>query len=76
MEQIVLKSRVGNVEFTRRFKGYHPITGKMFYDVKTFKFDDQNGFKATVPKQVWEELENNWLGRDSGLRYKDALIPQ
>jgi len=75
METVTLKSRVGPVSFTRRVRIIHE-SGKAFYDVRTYDLNFDNGFKAAVPQSVWGELENEFLDKKIGLRYRDALIPQ
>jgi len=74
METVTLKA-VGPLSFTRRVKLEHE-SGKMYYDARTYDFNLDNGFKMAVPQSVWVELENEFLDRNIGLRYKDFLKPQ
>lgn len=75
MGQILLRSRVGPVEFTRRVMIKHE-SGNQYLAPQTYRFDLDNGFKNTVPSQVWDELQNEFLDRKANLKYREALIPQ
>jgi hypothetical protein len=75
METVTLKSRVGPLSFTRRTFVTHE-SGKTFYEVRTYEFNNDNGCKMAVPQQVWAELSGEFLDSKTRLRYRDALIPQ
>lgn len=73
MESVVLKSKYGSTSFRRRTLIQHPDSRKTYYDMKEYSFDSENGFKATVPKQVWDELHDEYFDRKSGLKYREAF---
>lgn len=70
--ELTLKSRVGAVEFTRRTRIEHERGTT--YEMRTYRFNFDNDFKAKVPSDVWSDLENEWLDRSANLKYKEALI--
>lgn len=74
MDTVTLKSRGGPFEFTVRGWKVHPESKKKYYDKTVYGFSFDNDFRATVPKQTWEEIENGWVDRKNQIRYKDILI--
>lgn len=73
-DTVTLKSRVGPFEFrVRQFKT-HPESKKQYYANVLYEFNFDNSFKATVPKQEWTKLENEFVDRKNNIRYKDILI--
>lgn len=70
---VTLKSRVGPVSFKDTVRTIHP-NGSQSYERREFRFDFDNDFKASVPRETWERIEHEWLDQKNGLQYKDALI--
>jgi len=60
------------VEFTRRTKVEHERGTS--YEMRTYRFSFDNDFRQSVPREVWESLEHEWLDRTHGLKYGEALI--
>ena len=71
---VTLKSRVGPVSFKDTVKLIH-ADGGVSYERREFRFDFDNDFRATVPREIWERIEGEFLDRTAGLRYGDALKP-
>lgn len=74
VDSVKLRSRVGTVRFTRRTLLKHE-TGNTYLAPVEYVFDPTNGFTAEVGRDVWEDLEHEYLDRTAGLRYCDALKP-
>lgn len=68
---VKLKAK-GPVEFTRRTKILHE-SGRMTYDVKTFRFALDNDCRLAIPKEVWDDLRDEYLNKKHGLRYRDYI---
>ena len=73
MDTVLLKSNAGPFEFTRRVRISHE-NGNEYLAPQTYRFGFENGFRTAVPKQVWEELEHEYVDRKNQIRYKDILI--
>ena len=72
MGMVLLRSRVGPVEFRRRVRTVHE-NGVASYDVKDYRFTFDNDFRQAVPSQVWDELADEYFGRDTGKRYRELF---
>lgn len=68
---VMLHSRVGPMQFTRRTKINHDRG--FTYETRVFDFTFENGFKAPVPVDVWQDLEHEYVDRKHNIQYKDAF---
>lgn len=73
MEQVTLKSKYGSTGFRARTMLQHPDSGKNYYENVKYEFNWENGLKATVPKQLWNSLEDKYFDTTLGLKYSEAF---
>lgn len=71
---VLLKSRVGSHLVKRReqFRNNDGVVER--YRYREFNWNFDNDFKCEMPREVWSELEHEFLDRRTNLRYKDAFI--
>ena len=76
MKYILLKSKVGPVEFDHR-----PMLQTEFgidygkYSKFVFRDDDGSDCRSLVPESIWEELSEVHFNRKDNIKYKDVFIP-
>lgn len=73
MKMVKLKAK-GPVEFTRRTKTFHE-SGRMSYEMKTYRFSLENDCRLAIPEEVWNDLSGAFLDQKTGMRYQDYLTP-
>ncbi len=75
METVTLKSRVGPygpITRTVQLKNSEGIVER--YERVKYYWPLENDCRCVMPRQVWEELEHEYLDRQQRLQYKDAFL--
>lgn len=71
MDEVRVKSKVGNFNISRRTQHLTMDGTIERYEMKRYDFSPD--FITALPRQVWEELSEEYLDRNIGLRYREAL---
>ena len=75
MNYVLLKSKVGPVEFEHR-PMIQTDMGLEYGQVSKFIFRDDDGSdcRTPVPVPIWEEIRNNLFNANDSVKYKELFI--
>ena len=71
-QRVVLKSKVGPLQFTRRFLKRNE-RGIERYEMEVFDFNFNNDFRQSLPTDYWESLKDSFFDKENNVKYRDLL---